>query len=130
MANANTQAQGGIEYEVVAQGTGGIWTQKSHDQNCTVLAMEIFSISIVLAGMSKDLEVHLSLTLNFSYQTKTLRQINYRVLGKGCIISRIFLSHSNQTQLPIRKQKSFITFVLFIQKNIQTINRINKCVFV
>ena len=41
--------------------------------------------------MSKDFEVHLSLTLNFSYETETLRQINYRVLGKGCIISRIVL---------------------------------------
>ena len=41
---------------LVAQGIGGIWTQKSHDQNCTILA-----------GMSKDFGVHLSLTLNFSY---------------------------------------------------------------
>ena len=55
---------------MVAQGIGRIFTQKSHDQNCTVLA-----------GMSKDFEVHLNLTLNFSYEIETLRQINYRVFG-------------------------------------------------
>ena len=56
--------------------------------------------------------------LEFSYETETLRQINYRVLEKGCIISRIcFKSHINQTQLPIRKLKSFNTiFDLYKKK--------------
>ena len=93
----------------MAQGIGRSLTQKSYDQNCTVLA-----------GMSKDFEMHLSLTLNFSYETETVRQINYRVLlAKGCNVSSFFfLSHIYQTQLPIRKLRSFNTFSYLYKKQV------------
>jgi len=102
---------------VLAQGIGRILTQKSHDQNCTVLA-----------GMSKDFEVHLSLTLNFSYETETLRQINYTVLGKGCIISIICLKSQSITTSNKKTKKFKYNYFIYTKKSIQTKNHINKCV--